>query len=306
MQTFSVTEEFAQQRLDVFLSEHLSQSRTHIQKLIKSGAIFVNNKSCKPNTRLEIGDVVRVEAVEVEETIQEGAGAIPVLDILFEDDDLIVINKPAGLLVHPVNEFQHTPTLIDALLAHNPSIAGVGENPIRPGIVHRLDRDVSGVMVVAKTQASYLALKSQFMGRTIGKEYLALVYGTLPRDQGDITFKIARSKEDGRMVAKPESQEGKESHTEYEVLKRFINETYVRVILHTGRTHQIRVHFLALHHPLVGDELYKSRMKKIRPLKLDRVFLHSNKLRLHLLNGEERTFESPLPPELQFLLDTLR
>ncbi len=304
MQLFPVTEELVGQRLDIVLAEKLSESRASVQKQIKSGTIFVNDKPCKPNTRLEVGDVIAVE--EMKESQVKKNSDVPNLDILYEDEDLLVINKPSGLLVHPVNQSQTEMTLIDALLAHDPKIATVGESPRRPGIIHRLDRAVSGVMVVAKTQQAYDALKSQFMARTIGKEYLALVYGILPKDEGDIKFHIGRSKIDGRMISLPESEEGKEAHTEYDVIKRFANKTYVRVTLHTGRTHQIRVHFLALNHPIVGDELYKQmHMKNIRPLKMDRIFLHSNKLRLRLMNGEERTFEAPLPADLQSLLETL-
>lgn len=228
------------------------------------------------------------------------------LNIIYEDDDVIVIHKPAGIVVHPIKGHEDERSLIGEFLKRNPKIKNVGDDKSRPGIVHRLDKDVSGLIVVAKNQNAFDSLKTQFQNRTIQKEYIALVYGKLPKDHDMITFKIARSKASGKMVARPQAQEGKEAITEYDVLKRFKNHTLVRVTLHTGRTHQIRVHFLSIDHPLVGDKLYrKKRMKNIRPIEMDRVFLHANKLGFRLPDGTEKMFESPLPEELENLLPTL-
>jgi len=306
MKHFQVDEQQTGQRLDVFLVLQLEQSRASIQKLIKAGLILINGKTGKANTRLETGDEIRVEEREAKDVREEKKKNIPVLDILFENEDLLVINKPAGLLVHAVNASQTQPTVVDALLERYPQMVAVGEDPMRPGIVHRLDKDVSGLMVIAKTQQAFENLKIQFQTRTVFKEYLALVYGPLVKDQDIITLKIARSKAKGRMVARPTSQEGKEAKTEYEIITRFKNHTFIRVILHTGRTNQIRVHFDAINHPLVGDELYKkSHMKSIRPIKMDRIFLHAHKLGIHLMDGTQRTFESPLPNDLTDLLLSL-
>ena len=306
MKQIQVDNQQAGQRLDFVLATELSQSRTSIQKLIKAGLVLVDGKTGKANTRLETGDKINIKEMEVMEVKDEMVKEIPVLNVLFENDDLLVINKPAGLLVHAVNAGQTQPTIVDALRARYPNISTVGEDEMRPGIVHRLDKDVSGLMVIAKTQQAFEHLKTQFQARTVYKEYLALVYGPLVKDQDVITLKIARSKARGRMVARPTSQEGKEAKTEYDIITRFKNHTFIRVILHTGRTNQIRVHFDAINHPLVGDELYKKKhMKNIRPIKMNRIFLHAHKLRIQLMNGSEQLFESPLPPELQQVLETI-
>lgn len=302
MATFVVEEEQDGKRVDVVLKERSEFSRAQIQKLIKKGNVLIDKKSCSKDRRVHTGEKIFVPELEMDvPTVINGD--IPILHIVYEDDDLIVINKPAGLLVHKHDGAMDEPTVVDALLERNPEIAHIGDNPIRPGIVHRLDKDVSGLMVIAKTQTAFQSLKEQFQNRSIYKEYLALVYGELPKDHDVIDLKIARSKARGRMVARPSSQEGKEAKTEYDVLKRYKNRTYVRVILHTGRTHQIRVHFRAIDHPIVGDTLYKkSRMKNIKPVELGRLFLHASKLRLRLMNGKEKTFTEPLSDELKKLL----
>lgn len=227
------------------------------------------------------------------------------MEIIHETEDYLVIVKPAGLLTHPVREGYTEPTLVDQLLAHAPHIADVGEHTLRPGIVHRLDKHVSGLMVIAKTPAMFTCLKTQFQERTIKKIYLALVYGSLNKEEGSINFLIARSKSTGKMVARPVSQEGRLALTHYSVLDRFATTTYVRVQIHTGRTHQIRVHFLAIDHPLVGDTLYtKKHMKHVRRLEMDRIFLHAHELTFSDLLGERCTFRSNLPDDLQTILDT--
>jgi 23S rRNA pseudouridine1911/1915/1917 synthase len=232
--------------------------------------------------------------------------AVPKLKILYEDKDVLVVEKPAGLLVHPTGAKREEETLVDAVRTHFPGIDGVGEDPTRPGIVHRLDKDVSGVMVVAKSQAMFKSLKAQFTGRDVEKEYLALVYGKLPKDTGTINFKLARSKAHGRMTARSGDQEGKEAITHYEVIERFKTATFVRVHILTGRTHQIRAHFKGLGYPLIGDTLYQRRkIRNIRPIPLDRVFLHAHKLTITLPDGLRKTFESPLPDTLKQLMETL-
>lgn len=293
-------------RLDIFLAERSDGSRGQIQKLIKSGGILVDGKPCKPNYRLTAGELVTLPELEAEYPAVIHGNA-PILSVVFENEDLLVINKPAGLVVHPFEGFDGDTTLVDALLERYPDIADIGEDPARPGIVHRIDKDVSGLMVIAKTKEAFNALKLQFQNRTVYKEYIALVYGVLPKDHDVIEMRIARSKARGRMVARPQSQEGKEAKTEYDVLERFKNHTLVKVILHTGRTHQIRVHFLSINHPLVGDQLYKkTRMKNIKPLEMNRIFLHAHKLRFKLMDGMERTFVEKLPEELSLVLKKLK
>jgi 23S rRNA pseudouridine1911/1915/1917 synthase len=303
MPSFTVRAESAGTRFDALLAAELGITRVKALALIKSGHATVNGKPLKPHGLLREGQVV--EALMPEE-VPPTPVKQPKLDVVFEDDDVLVVNKPAGLLVHPTNEHDDSPSLAGAAVKHFPALAQVGDNPLRPGIVHRLDKDVSGVMVIAKNNATFTRLKSHFKNREVGKEYIALVYGNVPKAHDIITLKIARSKAKGRMVSRPESQEGKEAITEYDVLDRFKTNSLLQVKIHTGRTHQIRTHMRAINHPVVGDTLYgKVHMKHIRPIPLGRLFLHSEKLTIPMANGSEQTFVSPLPAELAALLKTL-
>lgn len=299
-----MTRQQGHERLDRFLTGVMETTRSQIQKLIEAGSVTVNREVAKSNRRLETDDVVFYPEAEV--TTHKKIEPTPLLEILYQDKDIMVINKPAGLLVHEAFKDEMRATVVDALLESFPEVAEVGDDPKRPGIVHRLDKDVSGVMAIAKTQAGFDHLKHQFQKRTLTKEYLALVYGALPKDHDVITLKVTRSKAKGRMVARPESQEGKEAHTEYDVLERLPTTTYVRVKILTGRTHQIRVHFQALGYPIVGDKIYKVKGMKFRPIELDRLFLHATKLTLRLMDGHEKTFEAGLPVELERLLRSLK
>ena len=304
MQKHKVTEEEDGQRLDRVLSQIFSVSRTRIQKLIKWGEILLNEKKVTPHILVKRGNTIQLpDTLEEPEVIK---GEIPKLIVLYESDDVLVINKPAGLVVHPATG-KESVTLVDSILEHDPSIASVGEDPSRPGIVHRLDKGVSGVMIVAKTQEAFMHLKEQFMERNVEKEYLALVYGSLSKDFDTIRLKIKRSKSRGRMIAKPEdSEDGRDAVTHFDVLDRYKIATYVRVRIETGRTHQIRTHFRAIDHPIVGDELYKkTNMKNIKPLKLGRLFLHAHRLTIDLPNAERHTFETPLPVDLTEILKGL-
>lgn len=306
MKTLVAKKESEGIRIDRFLAEALDIPRARIQKSLKSGDITRNEEPVKAHALIEEGDVFSFpEALVNPPKIHRNAP--PPLEILYEDDDIIILNKPAGLIVHEAGPESADATLVDALLLHNPSIATVGEDDKRPGIVHRLDKDVSGVMVAAKTQAAYDHLKKQFQERSVTKEYLALVYGQLPKDHDEIRLKISRSKNLGRMVAKSvEEEDGKESLTVYDVLERYKTATYIKVRIETGRTHQIRVHMKAIDHPLVGDKLYmKKRMKNIRPIEMNRIFLHATRLTVTLMNGEDKTVEVPLPKELKSVLKEL-
>ncbi|MBU0646281.1 RluA family pseudouridine synthase [Patescibacteria group bacterium] len=292
-------------RLDLILSQAADVSRARIQKFIKDQKVTVNGQTAKPHAPVKTGDVLFYpDAVLQSEPIIKQAP--PALDILYEDRDLLVLNKPAGLIVHPAGPDRGEPTLADALVKHDPAIASVGDDPTRPGLVHRLDKDVSGVMVAAKTPAAFANLKQQFQNRTIQKEYLALLYGAVAADQGQIDLKIARSKTKGKMVARTQDQAGKEALTDFEVIERFKIMTLVKASPKTGRTHQLRVHFKAIDHPIVGDKLYAKRnMKNIKPLEMNRLFLHAAKLSLNLMDGSRQTFEVPLPAELKSILTTL-
>ena len=300
-----IKEEDAGGRLDAFLPSIIDTSRAQIQKMIKAGAITLNGETVRTNTLLEPGAVIFYPGAEAF-ALPVKTEPAPILNIVFEDDDLMVINKPAGLIVHRANERDVNPNVVDGILKLYPSIIEVGDDPSRPGIVHRLDKDVSGLMVIAKTQEPFEFLKEQFKERTIEKFYLALVYGDLPKDADTVTHQIARSRARGRMVARTGDQEGKEARTDYHVLERLKDTTYVRVQIHTGRTHKIRVHMFALGHSIVGDKLYKIKKMRVKPIVLDRIFLHASKLSFDLLNGERKTFELPVPPELEAILTTIR
>lgn len=227
--------------------------------------------------------------------------SIPVR-VIAEDKNFLVIDKPAGLLVHPIPKHCEG-TLVNALLARAPEIAKVGENPLRPGIVHRLDKDVSGAMVVAKTQEMFIHLKKQFAGRLIKKEYLAWVYGAPSKPTGEITFSLGKTKK-GLMAARPRGGEGKEALTQYEVIKTIDKRfALLKLRILTGRTHQIRAHLKAIGHPVVGDPLYT--IKRIKKTAAPQLMLHAATLGFTDLNGQWREFNSPPPKEfdnLMFLL----
>jgi len=248
--------------------------------------------------------------------------------IIFEDDSYLVINKPAGLAVHGGGNIKEE-TLADLLIAKYPEIKNVGDDPIRPGLVHRLDKEVSGLMVITKTTESFNHLKEQFKNRDIVKEYVALVHGKMTKDDGEINFPIKRSREGYKMAAMPlntfdllsrrhpsDRDQGnldgifksREALTEYEVVKKYVNYTLVKVRIKTGRTHQIRVHFFALGHPLVGDNLYFTKKTKVQNKKIDlkRIFLYANHLNFQSLNGEKKDFTLEMPSVLNDFINTLK
>ena len=304
MPTYQVTAEEHKNRLDRVLQKVMNLTRAQVQKIIHGGDVTLNKKPVTPHLAVRTGDLLFYPALSAPKP--QAKIIAPTLEIIYEDGDVLVINKPAGLLVHPVNENRHEPTVIDGLLALHPEIAKVGDDPRRPGLVQRLDKDVSGVMIIAKNAEAFSWLKKQFADRLVKKEYLGLAYGQISKTHDTITLKIARSKNKGRMVARPQSQEGKEAVTEYDVLEKFKTATYVRVRIHTGRTHQIRTHFKAIDHPLVGDSLYKkNHMKNIHPIPMNRIFLHAHQLTVTLLSGQEKTFAAPLPAELKKILSLL-
>lgn len=306
-------------RLDVFLTREMpGTTRSQIAKRIKAGDVMVNGKPATVHRFLKTGDVVQMASAPpqiiredtLQESTQEKTRASPQkVEILAETPDWIVINKPSGLLVHPDGKTRHG-TLVDFLMAHDPNIARVGEDLSRPGIVHRLDKEVSGLMIVAKTQDAFDDLKRQFAEHTVDKRYLALVSGRLEKDEGDITFKIARSKTKQRMAARPEQEEeGKAAWTHYQVLRRARDATLLELTILTGRTHQIRAHLLALNHPILGDMLY-GRTPKHRRGKSTRDLATGTRLLLqatHLgfrdpTTGEKREFQLPPLPEFDTLI----
>lgn len=286
-------------RLDRLVAARLADlSRTAVQRLIDDGFITLNGSICKASDKVRQGDVivVRVPPPAPTELIAED---IP-LTIVYEDDDVIVIDKPAGLVVHPAAGHD-TGTLVNALLGYIPEWEGIG-GEVRPGIVHRLDKDTSGLIVAAKNDRALQFLQDQFKARTIKKMYLALVEGVLEPREGIIDAPIGRSKTDRKKMAVV--REGRSARTRYRVrqIYRQPDLTLVEAYPETGRTHQIRVHLAWLKHPLVGDEVY-GRQRSIVPV--ERHFLHAASLTLTLPNGETRTLESKLPADLQQVLDQL-
>ncbi len=278
-------------RCDVFLSEKISNlSRTSIQKLIKEKFVFVNGKNIKPNVILDIGDEISVSIPEKKET-KLVAEEID-LDIIYEDDFIIIINKPRNMVVHPAagNE-EHT--LVNALLNHC-KLSMI--NSERPGIVHRLDKDTTGLIICAKDDETHLKLIDMFSKREISKKYLAICNGSFSKESGFIDKPIGRDEKDRKKMS-VKSNSGKEALTEYNILTSNLKYSLVDVTLHTGRTHQIRVHFSSINHPIVGDDTYGNKNEKI---KAKGQMLHSYYLEfLHPITNEKLQFRV-LPDEYFF------
>lgn len=309
--SWTIDESLQNERLDQALTAlDPAFSRAQWQKHIKEGCVSVDGKAVLiPHRRIQVGQIVTWEPGAGETLPLEKNTAAPLLPlrIIAETEAWLVIDKPAGLLVHPATEKDAEPTLIDALLKHDPRIAKVGPEPERPGIIHRLDRDVSGLMVVAKTQAAYDDLQTQFRERKIDKTYVALVHGVIELDEGDIRFKLARSTTKGRMAARPvEKSEGKVAWTHYAVLERLPGATLLRVNIFSGRTHQIRAHLFALGHPVFGDLLYKRRSPDRRN-EAPRLMLQSVELSFRdPASGEKQTFKLDPDPAFSQLQNAWR
>ena len=288
------------ERLDVFLARQQSElSRAHIQKLTASGDVLVNQVVRKANYKLKLGERVTLRLPEAEATEIEPED-IP-LDILYEDADIIVINKARGMVVHPAAGVYHG-TLVNALLAHCKDLSGIN-GLIRPGIVHRLDKDTSGVMVAAKNDKAHLDLAEQIRTKAAHRRYWAVVHGNIKEEEGVIHGAIGRHPVDRKKMAiVPEH--GKSATTKFKVLERFGDYTLVECTLLTGRTHQIRVHMTHIGHPLVGDPKYGVRKS---PFAIQGQALHSISLTLtHPQTGEVMEFTAPVPEDMEKILRALR
>ncbi len=295
--TIIVTEPNTKERLDRYLVQRIALSRTQIQRNIKKGLIIVNEQKAIAHQVILPGDRITITEPETEQV------DVPDPKLLQETEAYLIIEKPSGLLVHPSPTSQE-PTLIQWLLQRWPEIAAVGEQE-RPGLVHRLDRDVSGLMVIAKTPAAYDHLKLQFRDRQIKKIYTALVIGAPTEDDGDIHFRLARSKRHrGRIAARPLGAEGRDAVTHFSVVRRLRTTTLLAVRILTGRTHQIRAHLFAKGLPIVGDRLYHPK-KPMRLPPLERPFLHASQLGFEDIAGSWQEFASPLPEELESFLNAL-
>ncbi len=289
------TEQDAGKRLDIFLHERLSQySRERIKDWVKAGRVLLDGKPGKPSLQLRGREIIDVEPAELT-PLKAGPEEIPI-DILYEDQDVVAVNKPAGMVVHE-GAGVHSGTLVNAMLHHFGTLSALGGEH-RPGIVHRLDRFTSGVMLVARTDAAHRNLAEQFQSRQVHKTYLALVHGSLRQDEGRIAKPITRDPvHRTRMTARRE--EGREALTEYKVLRRYAKFTLLEVRIGTGRTHQIRVHLASMGHPVVGDKLYGAPAQVAAMPPLDRYFLHSWRITFHSpSSGETISLEAPLPAVL--------
>lgn len=298
LETVTAEAEDAGTRADVFLAAKLGVSRSNMQKLLEDGCVKRGEKIIKANYKVRAGEMFVVDIPEPEpiEAVPEN---IP-LDIIYEDDDVAVLNKARGMVVHPAPG-NYTGTLVNALLYHCSNLSGIN-SAIRPGIVHRLDKDTSGIMIVAKNDAAHISLSQQIQSKTAVRTYLAVVRGNIKTDSGTIETQIARDKTDRKKMAVVK-EGGRDAITDYEVLERFGKYTLVRCKLRTGRTHQIRVHMEYLGYPLVGDPKY-SPMKT--PFGIKGQALHSHTLEFtHPRTGERMKFEAPLPEDMHKIITRL-
>jgi len=293
------------ERIDSFLAKKTGITRSQIQRLIDEGNILVNKKAVSQNYRVKGEDVISLTIPEkTEELVPE---PIPI-EILYKDNYLIVVNKPAGMVVYPSAGHTHG-TLMNALSYHCKKLASVGA-PLRPGVVHRLDKDTSGSMVVALNDEAYYNLLEQFRKRTINRRYIALVYKNLPRDEGEISLKIGRSESDRKKMS-TRMKRGKEAFTRWKVLEKFKDVTLIEARLGTGRTHQIRVHFASIGHPVLGDRIYGKKVevevKAKKKIHFPRQMLHAELLGFtHPLTGEYLEFASPIPEDMSEKIKELR
>lgn len=301
LQRLTVSPEDAGVRIDKYLAEQLPDiTRSYLQKLLKDGSVQMNGKPVKASTKTAVGAVIALTIPEPEEPeiLPEN---IP-LDILYEDSDVILINKPKNMVVHPAAG-HYTGTLVNALMYHcRGDLSGIN-GVLRPGIVHRIDKDTTGVLIVCKNDRAHNALAEQLKEHSITRKYRAIVCGNLKEDEGTVDAPLGRHPQDRKKMAIVRSG-GKRAVTHYRVLERFGNDTYIECQLETGRTHQIRVHMASLGHPLLGDEIY-GRAKS--PFKLEGQTLHAMVLGfIHPTTGEYMEFEAPLPEYFEKLLKKLR
>ena len=299
-QEIFITEELSGDRIDKFLSEQCEElSRSFIQKLLKSGEVFVGGKAVKASYKVTEGDMISFEVPEAvePEILPED---IP-LEVVYEDHDVILVNKPKGMVVHPAAG-HYTGTLVNALMYHcKDDLSGIN-GVLRPGIVHRIDMDTTGILIVCKNDLAHNSIAEQLKEHSITRRYQAIVHGVLKEDEGTIDAPVGRHPQDRKKMC-VNHQNGKHAVTHYKVLTRFKNYTHIECRLETGRTHQIRVHMASLNHPLLGDAVYGPAKC---PFKLQGQSLHAGILGfVHPRTGEYMEFSAPLPEYFQKLLNTL-
>ena len=300
MEKYIVEAEEQGKRLDMYISSKDEElTRTSAQRLIEQGDILVNNKKVKVAYKVSEGDIIAVEK-QMPKEIEIKAQNIPV-DIVYEDDDIIVVNKPKGMVVHPANG-NPDGTLVNAILAMcKDSLSGIG-GEIRPGIVHRLDKDTYGLLIVAKNDEAHMNMSKQIQERKVTKKYIALVRGVVAEDEATIDLPIARSTKDRKKMAV--DPKGKNAVTHFKVLKRYDNYTLLELKIDTGRTHQIRVHMSYIGHPVVGDEVYSNGKNEFG---VQGQMLHARYLQFkHPITGKELSLEAPIPEYFEDVLKKLK
>ena len=300
MNEFKIKEEQQNIRLDKIISELQQEiSRTAIQRMIEEGNILVNGNKVKTSYKVSEGDLITIQK-EIPKEIDLLPQDIP-LNIIYEDDSILIINKEKGMVVHP-GAGNPDGTLVNAIMAKcKDSLSGIG-GKIRPGVVHRIDKDTSGLVIIAKNDKTHIDISEQIKNREVEKTYLALVRGNIKENEAVINMPIGRSSKDRKKMAV--DKKGKEALTEFKVLERYDGFTYVEVKIKTGRTHQIRVHMAEIGHPIVGDEVYSNGRN---PFNVKGQMLHAAKLGfIHPISKEKVIFEAPLPEYFGNILKSLK
>lgn len=299
MKNVIVNENDKGKRLDIYIAENFNElSRTMIKKLIESNNILVNDKSEKVSYKVQANDNISIDVPEAKETKLK-AQEIP-LDIIYEDNDIIVVNKPKGMVVHPANG-NPDGTLVNAILAIcKNSLSGIG-GELRPGIVHRLDKDTSGLIIVAKNDKAHINMSEQIKERNVKKTYIALVRGNVPEEEATINMPIGRSTKDRKKMAV--TKNGKQAITHFKVLKRYSKYTLLEIKIETGRTHQIRVHMAEIGYPVVGDAVYSNGKNEFG---IEGQMLHAYKLKfMHPITNKHMELTAPLPQYFEEILKKL-
>ncbi len=300
MEKINLTVDEENIRADKYISEKTEYTRSHIAKLFAKECVSANNKSIKPSSKLKLGDRIEIEVPPLKEILAKPQNIA--IEIVYEDDSLLIINKPRDMVVHPAPGSEEN-TLVNALMYHcKGSLSGIN-GEIRPGIVHRIDKDTTGLLIVAKNDEAHMKLSEQLKDRTLSRKYFALVNGNIKEDGGQINAPIGRSEADRKKMCVT-NKNSREAVTDFEVLERFSKYTLVKCSLKTGRTHQIRVHMKYIGHPIVGDKTYGVKKEEFN---LKGQLLHAGEITfVHPASGKKMTFTVPLAEDFEKVLRILR